>query len=322
MSDLTYTEVRALLSRLSGGENFIGLPRPLLEMVGDHVAALVLNQALFYTKDADAEGWIRRSHDDWHKDIFVSAYQLRRAFQALEKYGIESKVRKVNTAPTLHFRIDSEVFVKALRAHFDKQPRPIIKKLDNQETSRSISDAESEETSLSKNSTFDNQETSLSSYKDKSFKTESNTAHTHIARPRGVRELEPEREADIFTLHGYYCETIEPAELDAAAWKTLNRALGEKGIAYCKKVVDGCALDDWPDRKFNNSIATIFKNVEQMERFTKIAKVKADEATKPGAGNGHGRARQSGRPDDPPRRGAQADRTPPGGWGFKNSARG
>lgn len=49
-------------------------------------------------------------------------------------------------------------------------------------------------------------------------------------------------------------------------------------------------------------------------------KDESHEATQPGAnGNGHGREKQTGRPHDAPRRGAQTDRTPPGGWGFKNS---
>jgi hypothetical protein len=150
VSDLTYGEVRALISRLSGGENFIGIPRPLLEMVGDHVAALVLNQALFYMNDADEDGWVKRSHEDWHKDIFVSAYQLRRSFDSLARFGVESKVKKVGKAPTLHFRIDSEVFVKTLHKYLEKKPRPIIKKLDNQETSQTLSDPVNEETRLSK----------------------------------------------------------------------------------------------------------------------------------------------------------------------------
>lgn len=324
MSDLTYTEVRALISKLSGGENFIGIPRPLLSMVKDHVAALVLNQALYYMGKGDEDGWVARSHEEWHRDIFVSPYQLRRSFEALAKFGIESKVKKVGKAPTLHFRIDSKVFVTELRKHFDseetKQSSPIMKKLDNQETSQTLSDPVSEETSLSKNLTIDCEETSLSSSKDKNLELRENLIHT--SRPRGAPAFEPEREAEIVALHAHYCQFVEAADLDVTAWKTLSRALGEKGLAFCKKVVDGCALDDWPDRKINNSIATIFKNVEQMGRFEKIARVKSNETAKPSTGNGNGRPRQTGRPDDAPRRGAQADRTPPGGWGFKNSTRG
>jgi hypothetical protein len=110
---------------------------------------------------------------------------------------------------------------------------------------------------------------------------------THIPRARKVPDLSPERQADISELHAHYCALVEAVPLDPNTSRTLNRALGEKGIAYCKKVVDGCALDDWPDRKLNNSVAHIFANGERMERLRKIADLK-------GGGNGKPDGRTQG----------------------------
>jgi hypothetical protein len=98
----------------------------------------------------------------------------------------------------------------------------------------------------------------------------------HTPQPRRLPDLSPEREAEIREVHAHYCAAVETVPLDSAARGTLNRAVGEKGVAYCKKVIDGCALDDWPDRKFNNSIQFIFKNAERMGRLEKIARAKGN----------------------------------------------
>lgn len=153
--------------------------------------------------------------------------------------------------------------------------------------------------------------TPIAPYSDIRTSTD-NTSHTHTARARKLPDLSPERQAEVAELHAYYCGRIEPAPLDAKNSGTLNRAIGEKGIAYCKKVIDGCALDDWPDRKFNNSIQFIFRDAERMGRLEKIARVKADET-----GKGSGRSQHGGGRNDARRNGGGKASPPPRQWAVK-----
>lgn len=305
MSDLTYGEVRALISRLSGGENFIGIPRPLLALVKDHVAALVLNQALFYMNDADGDGWVRRSHEDWQRDIFVSPYQLRRSFQHLAQFGVETKVKRVGNTPTLHFRVDSTVFVKALRSHFDseetKQSRPIVKKLDYQETSHSesketslsLSDADSEETRLSKNLTNDSEETSFSSSKDKSStervkETKSHSRVEAASTSPPKKSSTSERVREIF---GYWQEVHEHphALLDDKRRRAIEGRLKEgAAVDFIKQAIRGIKRSPYHmgqnDRhKVYDGIGLICRDAEHLEGFAALdaAKLKQERKESP-----------------------------------------
>lgn len=292
MSDLSYAEVRALISRLSGGENFIGIPRPLIALVGDHVAALVLNQALFYMKDADAEGWVNRSHEDWHADIFVSAYQLRRAFDALAPFGMETRLKKVGRGPTLHFRVDSETFIKKLREHFasnsvskeTKQTRPIVKKLDNQETSQTISDAVNEETRLTRNLTLDSEETSETLDKDKSSEESLKTTKSHsrveaasTPPPKKVSTAEQVRE-----VFDYWREVLEHphAILDDKRKRHIGGRLREgASVDFIKQAIRGIKRSKFHmgqnDRhKVYDGLHIICKDADHLEEFAALDVVK------------------------------------------------
>lgn len=300
MSDLTYGEVRALISRLSGSENFIGIPRPLLAMVQDHVAAMVLNQALFYMADADEEGWVNRSHEQWHADIFVSRYQLKRAFELLAPFGLETRLKKAGLGPTLHFRIDSAVFVKTLREHFDIKETSktsqitFSKKLENQETSKTLSDPVFQETRKSNSSKNECEETSKTIDKDKSLEQRVNTTKSHSrveaasTSPPAKKVSTAEQVREIFD---YWREVHEHphAVLDDKRRRAIEGRLKDGASPdFIKQAIRGIKRSPFhmgknDRKKVYDGLPIICRDADHLEEFAAldVVKIKEERAASP-----------------------------------------
>lgn len=113
--EVTIKTVKAIIKQYSGQEQMLGIPRPFIKLTGDHLAALVLSQIVFWSdKGDDEEGWFYKTAGEWESELCISYYQLKRVTDILAKFGIEKKLKKVNGAPTLHFRINETVFYKLL----------------------------------------------------------------------------------------------------------------------------------------------------------------------------------------------------------------
>lgn len=68
-------------------------------------AAIVFNQLLFWQARAKGD-WFYKSYDEMTGELPVSVSTLRRAYDILREGGyIETDLRKVNGAPTMHVRI-------------------------------------------------------------------------------------------------------------------------------------------------------------------------------------------------------------------------
>lgn len=148
----SYQQVKAMIKQFTGQANTLVIPRVFIDFTGDHLAALLLSQILYWSdKTADPDGWFYKTADEWQTELGMSTYQVKRAATLLNKLGIETKVRKVKTAPKMHYRIDMPLFTDLF-----------LKFLESQETRKSTNyNVESQETSKS----MDFQETQKS-YKE------------------------------------------------------------------------------------------------------------------------------------------------------------
>ena len=138
--------VRGILKQFYGQANFVVVPRFFISMLGgDFNAAILLNQILYWSdRSQGRSGWFYKTYSDWDKEIALSKYQVRRAVIKLESTGVvETKLKKANGAPTLHYRPIGE--------RLDELIFETIKPVDSEETSLS----DSEETEL----TLDSEET-------------------------------------------------------------------------------------------------------------------------------------------------------------------
>ena len=108
---LAQQAVISLIARVAGQANVLTIPRLFIDWTGDHLAALLLSQMLYWSeRTKDPDGWFYKSAKEWEAELGISGYKLTRATKQLGEAGVETTLRKVNGAPTLHYRIDQNRF--------------------------------------------------------------------------------------------------------------------------------------------------------------------------------------------------------------------
>jgi hypothetical protein len=127
MTDLTRANVRTLIKQFTGQENMLAIPRVFIKFTGDTNSALMLSQILYWSERTDnPDGWFYKSVREWEDETCLSRYQQQRALAVLKPLGVEVKKKRAKGAPTLHYRINDEVFSPAF-----------LKFLENEETRKS-----------------------------------------------------------------------------------------------------------------------------------------------------------------------------------------
>jgi len=114
-------EVFQTINSLVGFNNILTIPKSFIDYTGNIETALLLSQLVYWTDRAsNKDGWIYKTYSEWENEIGLSEYKVRKASKALIKLGIlETKVKKANGVPTVHYRIKkasfSESFLKNLK---------------------------------------------------------------------------------------------------------------------------------------------------------------------------------------------------------------
>lgn len=145
--------VATLLSKFSGQENILIVPRPYIAMTGSIEAALLLSQIIYWTdRTKDSDGWIAKSYAEWEQELTLTKYQVGRAMKVLRDAGVETKVRKFKGAPTVHYRLDREIFSQWIVKKLN-DPKLSFLTIDSQETSRSYTDTTAKTTAKRKQRT-------------------------------------------------------------------------------------------------------------------------------------------------------------------------
>jgi len=112
MSPLDQRQVYQLIERFAGQANVLTIPRLFIDWTGDHISALLLSQIIYWSsRTRDSEGWFYKSAKEWEEELSISDYQLSRATKKLGDAGVETKLKKIQGAPTLHYRIDQDGFL-------------------------------------------------------------------------------------------------------------------------------------------------------------------------------------------------------------------
>lgn len=120
--------VQNLIKQATGDRNAILAPRLFIDLFdGDHNAALVLNQVLYWSERCThPDGWFYKTYADWEAELGMSKYQIKRVFngdprvhqpkRTLREVGVETIVRRApNGSPTVHYRVDLPRFFATLR---------------------------------------------------------------------------------------------------------------------------------------------------------------------------------------------------------------
>lgn len=102
-----HKQVINLIKSLTGQANVLTIPRVFMEYTGSLDAALFLSQILYWSDKGDEEGWFYKTYLEWKKELCLGEYEIRKSIKLLrdDKGIIETKIKKANGNPTLHFRL-------------------------------------------------------------------------------------------------------------------------------------------------------------------------------------------------------------------------
>ena len=143
-----YDDIKSVISTFSGTERHITVPRVYLEMLGDFNTAAFLNQLIFWSdKTKRTDGYFYKTYTEWNEELLLSEYQVRRSAKILKENGfIDTKLKKANGSPTLHYKVN-----------MDKLSESILKKLKNRNQTNLSNDSEVSLVSLTVDDTVDEQ---------------------------------------------------------------------------------------------------------------------------------------------------------------------
>lgn len=146
--EVTQKQVMALIKEFTGQANMLVAPRSFVKFTKDHISALVLNQIIYWSeRTQDPDGWFYKSGDDWMEELTLTRFQVKRAVNHLKQFGVETKLKKAHGAPTLHYRLNNELFYKSFFDFLDNGISTNLK-MENRESEKS--DIEETSNSLTK----------------------------------------------------------------------------------------------------------------------------------------------------------------------------
>lgn len=109
--------VMSLLAQFSGQGNTLTIPVPYVKLTGSIEGGLLLNQIVYWSdRTKMQEGWFAKSYDEWEAEIFLTRRTVSRLVGILRRIGVETKIRRFNGSPTLHYRLDRQKFENALHS--------------------------------------------------------------------------------------------------------------------------------------------------------------------------------------------------------------
>lgn len=108
-------QVYDIISQFSGQNNVIIVNIAFVDFTGDIETALLLSQIIYWTDRATRkDGFFYKTDEEWQNELRLSKYAIRKARKKLEEMGIlETKVKKANGNPTVHYRLDKQRFVES-----------------------------------------------------------------------------------------------------------------------------------------------------------------------------------------------------------------
>ena len=113
--------VKSIISGFSGRQNTISFPALYVEIVKDLNTALILNQVVFWSdRTKRKDGFFYKSYKEWGEETFLSQYQVKRSIKKLEELSlVETKLKKANGAPTIHYKANIDVLTSLISEHFE-----------------------------------------------------------------------------------------------------------------------------------------------------------------------------------------------------------
>ncbi|MGF6951857.1 hypothetical protein QF028_004362 [Neobacillus sp. B4I6] len=112
MSDFKH-QTFDIIRQLTGHENIITLNVAFVDFVNDLECGLFLSQLIYWSdRGTRKDGFIFKSDKEWHDELRLSKYAVRKSKKKLTELGIlETKIKKAYGNPTTHYKLNKEAFV-------------------------------------------------------------------------------------------------------------------------------------------------------------------------------------------------------------------
>ena len=138
----TRSDILELIKSLTGQNNVLTIPVEFIHYTGSIDAALFLSQLLYWTgKGKRTDGFIYKTYKEWKDEIYLGEYEIRKARRVLEQNGVlETKVKRANGNPTVHYRLDAARFSESL-LEFLKNRKASNSNNDSLESAESLTEA-------------------------------------------------------------------------------------------------------------------------------------------------------------------------------------
>lgn len=111
-------QIKELLLQLIGNKNTLSTNTLFIDFTGSHEKAIFLSQLFYWSGRATMkDGFVAKTYEEWHKEIRIKEHSLRRYTKEFKKKGLlETKFKKFNEVPTLHYKLDLDKTIKELFA--------------------------------------------------------------------------------------------------------------------------------------------------------------------------------------------------------------
>jgi hypothetical protein len=108
-STVTYKTVQKILKEHGRGNDPLAMIRVFIGMTGDHTAALMLNQIVYWSdKGKGKDGWFYKTAQEWDDELGMSYYQLKTSGKKIP--SLDTKNKHENHRPCIHYRLIPEQF--------------------------------------------------------------------------------------------------------------------------------------------------------------------------------------------------------------------
>ena len=144
--------ISSIITQFSGQNNIIPIPVIYLKITEDYPTAALLNQLIYWSDRTNRkDGYFYKSYKEWEEEIHLSKYQVMRSIKKLKNMGIvETALKKANGAPTVHYKVDSEVTSQWI-VKFLNNGKSTNLTMDSEETQQSLTEITTEITTETTN---------------------------------------------------------------------------------------------------------------------------------------------------------------------------
>lgn len=236
-----YNDMKLLIATYSGNERHITIPKIYLELTNDYPTAALLNQMIFWSdKTKRRDGFFYKTYKEWEEETFLSEYQVRRASKKLKELGfLETKLKKANGSPTLHYKLDMDALSES-----------IVEKLKNRNQRNLSIDSEVTKESLTVDDTLDDNSIK-DSHDSAKAKYGDDSPYLKLAEYLYKRVKENNSKVPIPNFQNWADDIRKLVELD------------KNTVEEVKEVIDWCQSDDF----WKNNVMSAGKLREQFAKL-------------------------------------------------------